>query len=99
MRFLALLVLLIGCDAAPLATTPDDAGGCPTDVGGWTYHGPTGVVCLPPARRDCPFGWGPEPDVTDPTGWTCVCEQGCGPCPTGWHVAGVWGSECEEDVL
>lgn len=59
---------------------------------------PPEEIGLPPMRTDCPFGWGPYPEETDPTGWTCRCAQGCGPCPTGWHEAGVWGSECEEDV-
>lgn len=98
-------ILAAGCGSSLMSTLPDagtadqaDAReGCLTDSGGWTYHGPAGVVCLPPARRDCPFGWGPEPDVADPTGWTCTCEQGCGPCPGGWHKAGPWLATCEPD--
>ena len=96
MRTLLVCLVLLGCVVDPLP--PEEASGCQTDAGGWTYHGRDGVVCLPPARTACPFGWGPYPETSDPTGWTCRCEQGCGPCPTGWHEAGVWGSECEEDV-
>jgi hypothetical protein len=98
-KALALLaVLAIGCDAFPIrADAPDASQGCPTDAGGMTYHSPTGVVCLPPARTDCPFGWGPYPDEQNPTGWTCQCEQGCGSCPDGWHKAGEWLATCELD--